>query len=79
MTNPVSDADSEDSTDRVAEVTETWESAALTEPESVMDPSARAWQITVTLRLMRIARPSALRNDRISDAAMPLPIPSLTW
>jgi len=42
MTNPVSDADSEDSTDRVAEVTETWESAALTEPESAMDPSARA-------------------------------------
>jgi len=41
MTNPVSDADSEDSTDRVAEVTETWESAALTEPESAMDPSAK--------------------------------------
>ena len=45
MTNPVSDADSEDSsedsTDRVAEVTETWESSALTEPESAMDPSAK--------------------------------------
>jgi len=42
MTNPVSDADSEDSTDRVAEVTETWESSALTEPESAMDPSAKS-------------------------------------
>ena len=36
-----SDPRSEDATDRLAEVTEAWESSPLTEPERAIDPEAK--------------------------------------
>lgn len=38
MTNPVAE---EDSTDRVEEVTDAWESSPLTTPERAADPEAK--------------------------------------
>ena len=41
MSDPEAGRDEPDATDRVAEVTETYQSSPLTEPEKVLDPAEK--------------------------------------
>lgn len=40
--DPTPSTQGEDSTERVADITETWESSPITEPDAAADPQAKA-------------------------------------